>query len=97
MQAEEVIKTDISKLSKRQKLQILQKESPEFFGLVEDFKSKNIFLITNWNYLQIYYFVAKMIVVKDYLSPVLTKHKLKQIPSCKAINFVQSQYELILK
>ncbi|RZC40431.1 something about silencing protein 10, partial [Asbolus verrucosus] len=37
---EEVIKSDISKLSKRQKLQILQKESPEFFGLVEDFQAK---------------------------------------------------------
>ena len=35
---EEIIKSDISKLSKRQKLQILQKESPEFFGLVEDFQ-----------------------------------------------------------
>lgn len=37
---EEVIKSDISKLSKREKLQILQKESPEFFGLVEDFQAK---------------------------------------------------------
>jgi len=37
---DEVIKTDLSKLSKRQKLTLLQKESPEFFGLVEDFKGK---------------------------------------------------------
>ncbi|CAH0561188.1 unnamed protein product [Brassicogethes aeneus] len=37
---EEVVKTDISKLSKRQKLQILEKESPEFFGLIEDFEEK---------------------------------------------------------
>lgn len=34
----EVIKTDFSELSNRQKLQLLQKESPEFFNLVEDFK-----------------------------------------------------------
>ncbi|XP_044255365.1 something about silencing protein 10 [Tribolium madens] len=40
--SEELIKSDISKLSKRQKLQILQKESPEFFGLVEDFEEKMI-------------------------------------------------------
>ncbi|PNF29141.1 Something about silencing protein 10 [Cryptotermes secundus] len=36
---EEVIKTDLSKLSKRQKLALLEKESPEFFGIVEDFKA----------------------------------------------------------
>ncbi|KDR14064.1 something about silencing protein 10 [Zootermopsis nevadensis] len=36
---EEVIKTDLRKLSKRQKLVLLRKESPEFFGLVEDFKA----------------------------------------------------------
>jgi hypothetical protein len=35
---EEVIKTDLRKLSKREKLALLQKESPEFFGLIEDFK-----------------------------------------------------------
>lgn len=35
---EEMIKTDLSKLSKKQKLALFQKESPEFFGLVEDFK-----------------------------------------------------------
>ncbi|XP_022918487.2 something about silencing protein 10 [Onthophagus taurus] len=37
---EEVIKTDISKLSQRQKLQLLKKESPEFFELIDDFKNK---------------------------------------------------------
>ncbi|KAJ8871899.1 hypothetical protein PR048_028239 [Dryococelus australis] len=37
---EEIIKTDPTKLSKRQKLELLQKESPEFFGLTEDFKEK---------------------------------------------------------
>ncbi|XP_069699370.1 something about silencing protein 10 [Periplaneta americana] len=36
---DEVIKTDISKLSKRQKLALLEKESPEFFSLIEEFKS----------------------------------------------------------
>jgi len=35
---EEMIRTDLSKLSKKQKLALFQKESPEFFGLVEDFK-----------------------------------------------------------
>jgi len=35
---EEMIKTDLSKLSKKQKLALFQKESPEFSGLVEDFK-----------------------------------------------------------
>lgn len=34
------MKTDVSQLSKRQKLQLLQKESPELFGLVEDYKAK---------------------------------------------------------
>lgn len=36
---EEIIKTDVSKLSKRQKLQILEKESPELFSLIDDYKS----------------------------------------------------------
>nr|CAD7425740.1 unnamed protein product [Timema monikensis] len=35
-----VIKTDLSKLSKRQKLALLQKEAPEFSSLVQDFKDK---------------------------------------------------------
>ncbi|KAF5308583.1 hypothetical protein FQR65_LT18055 [Abscondita terminalis] len=39
-QSEEIIKTDVSKLSKRQRIELLHKESPEFFGLVEDFKKK---------------------------------------------------------
>ncbi|VEN34309.1 unnamed protein product [Callosobruchus maculatus] len=39
-QAEEIVKTDFSKLSTRQKIQLLQKESPEFFSLVEDFEAK---------------------------------------------------------
>lgn len=43
------------------------------------------------------YFIAKMLVVKDYLSPVVAKHKMKQIPTCKAVDFVQTQHELILK
>lgn len=35
-----LIKHDISQMSKRQKLQLFEKESPEFSGLIEDFKSK---------------------------------------------------------
>lgn len=38
VEEEEMIRTDLSKLSKKQKLALFQKESPEFFGLVEDFK-----------------------------------------------------------
>ncbi|XP_047533635.1 something about silencing protein 10 [Vanessa atalanta] len=37
---ETTIKSDISLMSKRQKLQLLEKESPEFLGLIDDFKSK---------------------------------------------------------
>ncbi|XP_050350565.1 something about silencing protein 10 [Nymphalis io] len=37
---ETTIKSDISVMSKRQKLQLLEKESPEFLGLIDDFKSK---------------------------------------------------------
>lgn len=39
---ETVIKSDLSQMSKRQKLQLLEKESPEFSGLIEDFKTKLI-------------------------------------------------------
>lgn len=35
-----LIKTDLSQMSKRQKIQLLEKESPEFSGLVNDFKTK---------------------------------------------------------
>ncbi|XP_034832399.1 something about silencing protein 10 [Maniola hyperantus] len=35
-----LIKHDVSQMSKRQKLQLFEKESPEFSGLIEDFKSK---------------------------------------------------------
>ncbi|KOB68437.1 putative something about silencing protein 10 [Operophtera brumata] len=37
---ETVIKSDLSQMSKRQKLQLLEKESPEFTGLIDDFKTK---------------------------------------------------------
>ncbi|XP_028162931.1 something about silencing protein 10 [Ostrinia furnacalis] len=37
---ETVIKSDLSQMSKRQKLQLLEKESPEFSGLIDDFKTK---------------------------------------------------------
>lgn len=37
---ESVIKSDLSQMSKRQKLQLFEKESPEFAGLIEDFKTK---------------------------------------------------------
>ncbi|XP_046665044.1 something about silencing protein 10-like [Homalodisca vitripennis] len=36
----EVIKTDLSKLSKREKIALLEKESPEFMGLIADFKER---------------------------------------------------------
>ncbi|XP_023024646.2 UTP3 small subunit processome component Sas10 [Leptinotarsa decemlineata] len=74
---EEVVKTDLSKLSKRQKLQILEKESPEFFSLVEDFQ-------------------GKIVIARDFLRPVLQKYKKGKIPNCEAVDFVQTQYELIL-
>lgn len=38
---EEVIKTDTSKLSKRQKREIFDKTSPEFMVLLDDTKGKN--------------------------------------------------------
>ncbi|CAK1551168.1 unnamed protein product [Leptosia nina] len=37
---ETLIKSDLSQMSKREKLQFLEKDSPEFAGLIEDFKSK---------------------------------------------------------
>ncbi|CAB3220707.1 unnamed protein product [Arctia plantaginis] len=37
---ETIIKSDLSQMSKRQKLQLLEKESPEFSGLINDFKTK---------------------------------------------------------
>ncbi|CAK1580381.1 unnamed protein product [Parnassius mnemosyne] len=37
---ETVVKSDLSQMSKKQKLQILEKESPEFAGLIDDFKTK---------------------------------------------------------
>ncbi|KAJ0176551.1 hypothetical protein K1T71_007730 [Dendrolimus kikuchii] len=37
---ETVIKSDLRQMSKRQKLQLLDKESPEFAGLIDDFKTK---------------------------------------------------------
>lgn len=39
-EGEEVIATDLTKLSKRQKLSLVQKESPEFFALTRDFSEK---------------------------------------------------------
>ncbi|XP_075222726.1 UTP3 small subunit processome component Sas10 isoform X1 [Lycorma delicatula] len=41
---EDDVKTDLSKLSKREKLALFQNESPEFFGLVNDFKERLTFV-----------------------------------------------------
>ncbi|XP_031827034.1 UTP3 small subunit processome component Sas10 [Nomia melanderi] len=38
--AEQFVKTDLSKLSKRQKQAIMEKESPEFIALVNDYKDR---------------------------------------------------------
>lgn len=38
--AESTVKSDLSQMSKRQKFQLLEKESPEFAGLIDDFKTK---------------------------------------------------------
>ncbi|XP_066597740.1 something about silencing protein 10 [Prorops nasuta] len=35
---QQIIKTDLTKLSKRQKLELIQKKTPEFLGLINDFK-----------------------------------------------------------
>ncbi|RZF47490.1 hypothetical protein LSTR_LSTR007417 [Laodelphax striatellus] len=42
---DEMIKQDLSKLTKREKLALLQKQSPEFLGLVGDFKERLKFVI----------------------------------------------------
>lgn len=39
-QKDSTIKSDLSQMSKKQKLQVLEKESPEFSGLISDFKTK---------------------------------------------------------
>lgn len=93
---EEIVKTDISKLSKRQKLQILEKESPELFSLIDDYRSIfDLFdIVTKTN---IILFVDKMSLAKDYLCPILQKHKAGELPDGKAIDFVQTQYGIILK
>ncbi|EEB11683.1 Something about silencing protein, putative [Pediculus humanus corporis] len=38
--SKEIIQTDLSKLSKREKLDLVKKESPEFFALIQDYKEK---------------------------------------------------------
>lgn len=40
VEEKEKIKCDLSQMSKRQKIQLLEKESPEFLGLIDDFKTK---------------------------------------------------------
>lgn len=89
------MKTDLTKLSRRQKLQILEKESPELFSLIEDYKSMwSIFLFTrNANSS----FLGKMTLAKDYLFPIMKKHKDGDLPKSKAVDFVKSQYGIILK
>lgn len=43
---EEIIKSDLSSLSKKQLLDLFSKESPEYFELVEDYKGKKNVLYT---------------------------------------------------
>lgn len=50
--SEEIVKTDLSKLSKRQKEALLLKESPEFAALVSDFKGVHFFLFFPNNFKQ---------------------------------------------
>ncbi|XP_071452637.1 something about silencing protein 10 [Hetaerina americana] len=47
-EVDEKIVTDLSKLSKRQKVDLMRKESPEFFGLVKDFKERMMEVTEKW-------------------------------------------------
>lgn len=93
---EEIVKTDVSKLSKRQKLEILRKESPEFFGLLEDFKSTIIVHISTAN-VYCYLFIGKMGIAKQFLLPIINLAKDGTIPESTALDFVKIQYQYILK
>ncbi|XP_066147702.1 something about silencing protein 10 [Euwallacea fornicatus] len=75
--SEELLKTDLSKLTSKEKLFNLKKESPELFVLIDDFK-------------------AKLTLAKDYLVPIIEAVKTGQITNCKAVDFVQLYYHLIL-
>ncbi|XP_076642364.1 UTP3 small subunit processome component Sas10 isoform X2 [Halictus rubicundus] len=74
---EQFIKTDLSKLSKRQKQAIMEKESPEFMALVKDFKDR-------------------LTEAKDVLGPFLELAKVNSFPSCLAVSFVKTKYDVLL-
>lgn len=94
--SEEIVKTDISKLSRRQKLQILEKESPELFNLIDDYKSISM-QFSAIMFCNFFFFVDKMTLARDFLYPIIKKHKAGELPKGKAVDFVQTQYGIILK
>ncbi|KAG8225536.1 hypothetical protein J437_LFUL006075 [Ladona fulva] len=72
---EEKIQTDLSKLTKRQKLDLIKKESPEFFALVNEFKERMNEIINVWQPMKSYVSGEK---IKSPLIEglVKTEHKL---------------------
>lgn len=70
-QIEEVIKMDISKLSNKQKLQLLERESPELFGLTEDFKG-NLFTYCQNGLLKKRFNITFSVTVKVHLNCLIS-------------------------
>lgn len=92
---EEIIETDISKLSKRQKLQLLQKESPELFGLIEDFKGTTYVFSKSRSYNN--FVVEKIVLVNDTVKPGITQLKIRKPENMQLLKFLETYYAMILK
>jgi len=93
---EKIVK-NLSKMSKKEKLEFLQQESPELLELVRDFKLKVV--KNNFNYKSIYFInlcVLKLKELQEDLIPILNAIKNGQIPQSTSTDYIINKTRLYL-
>ena len=95
----EKIFKNLSKMSKKEKLEFLQQESPELLELIRDFKLKvikkfNIFFQCMIHNLEIKYF--KINELQEELLPIFEAVKHGQIPQSTSTDFISNKTKLYL-
>jgi U3 small nucleolar RNA-associated protein 3 len=93
----------LSKLSKRGKLDLLNKESPELLELIDDFKCKTnfciqflifqIFLSCHFCYIT----TVQMKELKDNLQPILNLITDGSLPPSPGVDYIKARYNIIMK
>ncbi|RXM91988.1 Something about silencing protein 10 [Acipenser ruthenus] len=97
---EELIVKDLEKMSHKEKMKLLKKESPELLELIQDFKDKVTHTHTHTHRLGfkwVFFWIKYLTELKDELQPLLDMVKEGKIPPGKGADYLQTKHQLYLK